>query len=309
MSDHRGVNRLFLGIVLFYVIGSTVLGYVVPRGTSIYILLLLSQMLILIPAVCYCWKRKISITRLIPFKRIKFSTGVLIVVVTYLMYPLMVVLNAITLFFTESGTQAVVQGQIQQGGGFLAGILFIAVLPAFTEEFVFRGIFFQTYRKGSLLSGILLSGFLFGIMHMNLNQMLYAFAMGIGTAFLVEATGSILSSMLAHFTLNFTGVAMTQLLQFFSGRMGIALEGTQQGNILEMGEGMAAMMLMGLVIWGAIAVGTTIAGAAIYIYICKSNHRWERIRQELREPCREKMITVPLVLAVGISIGIIVISL
>lgn len=308
MSDNKGVNRLFLGIVVFYVLGSIGIGYAMPKDTPIYILLLISQLLILIPAVCYCWKRRIAITRLVPFKKIKFSTAVLIVVVTYLMYPLMVVLNGITLFFTESGTQAVLQGQTQQGG-FLAGVLFIAVIPAISEEFVFRGILFQTYRKSSLLLGILLSGFLFGVMHMNLNQMVYAFAMGIGSALLVEATGSILSSMLAHFTLNVTGVILTQLLQLFSSRMGVEVENTQAGNILEMGEGMAAMLLMGLIIWGVIAVGTTIAAAAIYIYICKSNHRWDLIKQKMKEKCSEKMITIPLVIAVVVSIGIIILEL
>lgn len=309
MSENKDVNRLFLGIVLFYVLGSTAIGYAVPRGTSIYILLLLSQLLILIPAVCYCWIKKINITRLVPFKKIKFSTGILIVVVTYLMYPLMIVLNAITLFFTESGTQAMFQGQAQQGGGFLAGVLFIAVIPAFTEELVFRGILFQTYRKSSLLFGILLSGFLFGIMHMNLNQMVYAFAMGIGTAFLVEGTGSILSSMLAHFTLNFTGVAMTQMLQMFSSRTGVAAENTQQGNYLQMGEGVVVILLVVLLIWSAIAVGTTTAAVAIYIYICKANHRWDLIKQKIREKCSDRMITIPLVIAVGISIGIILLEL
>ena len=72
-----------------------------------------------------------------------------------------------------------------------------------------------------MLPAILLTGFLFGCMHMNLNQFIYAFALGIYLAFLVEATGSIFSSMIAHFTLNATSVVMSFLLPILYHAAGI----------------------------------------------------------------------------------------
>ena len=78
-------------------------------------------------------------------------------------------------------------------------ILFVALLPAFVEEFVFRGVFYQTYRKSSMKAALVLSGLLFGCMHMNFNQFLYTFVFGMILVFMMEATGSIVTSMICHF--------------------------------------------------------------------------------------------------------------
>ena len=48
----------------------------------------------------------------------------------------------------------------------------------------------------------LMSGLLFGCFHLNINQALYAFVMGIVFAYMVEATGSLWSSVIAHFAVN-----------------------------------------------------------------------------------------------------------
>lgn len=62
---------------------------------------------------------------------------------------------------------------------------------------------------------------MFGCMHMNLNQFIYAFALGVYLAFLVEATGSVFSSMLAHFTLNATSTVMSYFLPLIYEQIGI----------------------------------------------------------------------------------------
>ena len=90
-------------------------------------------------------------------------------------------------------------------------ILFVALLPAFVEEFVFRGVFYQTYRKSSMKAALVLSGLLFGCMHMNFNQFLYTFVFGMILVFMMEATGSIVTSMICHFLLNLNGVLLSGL--------------------------------------------------------------------------------------------------
>ena len=82
---------------------------------------------------------------------------------------------------------------------FVVQLLIIAVLPACVEEFVFRGLIYHSYRKNGILGAAVLSGLVFGLMHLNINQLSYAAVMGIIFALLVEATGSMYSSMLAHY--------------------------------------------------------------------------------------------------------------
>lgn len=306
MSDSKGVNRLYLLIVVLFVTASIVVGRVLPIKLPVYASALLGQLVILIPALCYCWKRKIAIKELIPYRKIRFSTGVLVVVSTCLMYPLLVVLNAITLLFTNSATA---QMQVEMANlNIVIYTLIIAVTPACVEEFVFRGVLFQTYRKRRVFSAILLSAFLFGCMHMNLNQFVYAFVMGIYMAFLVEGTGSIISSMLAHFTLNFIGVALSALLKVMSKSRGMSQTIGQTGNFLQNEAGYVFMMLIAILIWFVIAVGTTTGAVAIYIQICKKSGRWEHVKTIFRRKNEERMITIPLILAVAITVVIMVLS-
>lgn len=306
MSDSKGVNRLYLLIVILFVAASFMIGRVLPAKVPVYASALVGQMVILIPALLYCLKRKIAIKELIPYRKISFSTGVLVVVTTGLMYPLMVVLNAITLLFTNSAT-AGMQAEMANYN-ILISTLLIAVTPACVEEFVFRGVLLQTYRKKRVFSAIILSAFLFGCMHMNLNQFVYTFVMGIYMAFLVEGTGSIISSMIAHFTLNFTGVALSAWLNVMSKGQGTSQMIGQTGDFLQNEAGYVLMMLIAILIWFVIAAGTTTGAIAIYIQMCKKSSRWEHIKTMFRRKSEEKMITIPLILAVAITIVIMVLS-
>lgn len=81
---------------------------------------------------------------------------------------------------------------------FAMQVILLAVIPPLVEELIFRGIFFGSYRKAGMTGAALMSGLLFGCFHLNINQALYAFVMGIVFAYMVEATGSLWSSVIAH---------------------------------------------------------------------------------------------------------------
>lgn len=84
----------------------------------------------------------------------------------------------------------------------------VAVTPAICEELIYRGILYQGYRKSSVWVAVVLSAFLFGIMHMNLNQFSYAFVLGLLFALINEITGSILPSVLLHLYVNGRSVVL-----------------------------------------------------------------------------------------------------
>ena len=78
----------------------------------------------------------------------------------------------------------------------------VAVMPALCEELIYRGVLFRNYRKCGVWVSILLTAFLFGMMHMNLNQFSYAFVLGVLFALLHEITGSILPAVFLHLYIN-----------------------------------------------------------------------------------------------------------
>lgn len=305
MGRNKSINRLFLLVTVIYIsisLGIGALASWIPFLSSlpVWVSILLSQSLICVPGLLYCKKKGIALGGLIPHRRLDVATIVLVVVCTYLMYPMIIVLNAISMLFTSSGTAAV--ADMMQGQGFGLSVLLIAMLPAVVEEFMFRGLLFQTYKRSRMLPAILLSAFLFGCMHMNLNQFMYAFALGVYLAFLVEATGSIFSSMLAHFTLNVTSVALSALLPMLERMAGSMPEQTQQipqgGFAAVMEGGELLIFLFGIMIWGVIAIGTTCGAAGVYVAISKINGRWNYVRQMFRGGDRERMVTLALVAAV-----------
>lgn len=157
-----------------------------------------------------------------------------------------------------------------------------------------------------MLPAVVLSAFLFGCMHMNLNQFMYAFALGAYLALLVEATGSIFSSMLAHFTLNATSTVMSFLLPFLYEKMGISQTETspQLGNgglASGMENGEILVLLMGILMWAVIALGTTACAFGIYVAISKINGRWAHVRGMFAGGTRERLVTVPLVIGILIA--------
>ena len=96
----------------------------------------------------------------------------------------------------------------------LAMIIGLAVLPAVLEETIFRGILLHGYREENLLKLSIMNGFMFGLFHLNLDQFVYAFALGIILTYLVVITNSILSGMLFHFLFNLS----TPLVVYFLNR-------------------------------------------------------------------------------------------
>lgn len=309
MSQIKSVNRLFLAVIVIYIgvsLGFGVLTSLIPAlaNLPIYVSLLLSQALIFTPCIVYCKWKKIKIREFIPYRKINISTIVLVIICTYLMYPLIVVLNAISMLFSTSGTANVMQ--LMQGQNVILSTLFMAVMPACVEEFMFRGVLFQTYRKSKMLPAILLSAFLFGCMHMNLNQFIYAFVLGVYLSFLVEATGSIFSSMLAHFTLNFTSVVISFLMPYLYEMMGMSQTQMNQqvelgGLASNMGGNELVMFLMGILVWAMVAVGTTCAAFGIFMAISKINGRWAYVKGMFRTGTRERLLTLPLILGIVIA--------
>ena len=172
------------------------LGLELPIAVSI----VLSQGSIVLPFLIYCIVKKENLFRMIRFKKIKFKTALLAVAIAIFSYPVVVVLNMISMFFVENAMMSVMPQVLEMG--LIPGLILMAFLPAVVEETIFRGMIYNTYSKRRPIIGILLSAFLFGLMHMNFNQLPYAIYLGIIMALVMEASDSIVAPMIVHFTMN-----------------------------------------------------------------------------------------------------------
>ena len=83
-----------------------------------------------------------------------------------------------------------------------------AVMPALAEELAFRGVFMNIMRKYGDAFAIISSSVIFGAMHGNTTQIIFAFLLGLIFAYIDCKVNSILPSVLVHFLNNFYAVVM-----------------------------------------------------------------------------------------------------
>lgn len=253
------------------------------------------------------------------FRRIKFSSLLMIALCTFLIMPLVTVLNTLTMFFTDNAVAAI-EGDILDVP-FPIMLFMIGILGPFCEEFVFRGIIYGSYadqlkrasaadhRSG--LWPILLSALTFGLMHMNYNQAVYAFAIGIFLALLVEAAGSLWASVFCHIFFNSSQVVLMYVSKAFIGSAYAKAVSEAAGELTSADlQGALAVYLV------IAAVTTPIAGCCV-AWIVKNEGRQEAVLALFRPvagnkaqkntpgeaPQQEPLLTVPLIVAIVLCLG------
>ncbi len=282
------------------------------------------------------------------FRRIKISSILMIILGTFLLMPFVTVLNALTLFFTDNAVAAM-QGDVLSLP-FPVMLFMIGILGPFCEEFVFRGIIYGSYAyqdgmmqpRTSTVGGnvlqrsagvwpILLSAFTFGLMHMNFNQAVYAFAIGVFLAFLVEAAGSLWASVICHMFFNSYEVVLMYLAKAIGGSayMESASRAAEELTNVQLQAAIAVYLLIAAVTtpiavccvaW--IAKNEGRQGAVRALFRGQKEHKTAQVlqpqmmsrqqesrfgmpmsgRQESQQ--RKPLVTVPLIVAVVLCLGV-----
>lgn len=110
--------------------------------------------------------------------------------------------------------------QVQESfytGRLLLEIVALCIVVPFAEELLYRGIIFNYLRRSfSLQTSMVCSALIFGAVHGNIVQFIYAAVFGLLLAFLAEYTRGIYGAVLAHMTANLLSVlrAETSLFSF-----------------------------------------------------------------------------------------------
>jgi membrane protease YdiL (CAAX protease family) len=89
----------------------------------------------------------------------------------------------------------------------MVSIVLVGILPAFTEEMLFRGVILNGFRENySPRKAVIVSAVLFGIIHLNPWQFVTAFIIGIISAWICIKTESILLCIYIHLFNNMLSV-------------------------------------------------------------------------------------------------------
>ncbi len=297
---NRFIPVLFISYILLSILAGAVIG-VMDINMPLWGSYLLSQAIVLLPALIYVAIHKINIIACMPYRRLRISDGLLSLLFGYALVPTMLFVSNLTSLFSTNYVQDSVQELIAYP--FVVQLLIIAVLPACVEEFVFRGLIYHSYRKNGILGAAVLSGLVFGLMHLNINQLSYALLMGIVFALLVEVTGSMYSSMLAHFAANSYSIIMMQLVSMTSGGSEL-LE--QSAQAAESSMNSVPVIIAQVVMLGLVAAGFLGIAYLLFKKIAVRNGRWEYLKEQLHKGFKpqngERFLTPPLIATVAAAV-------
>lgn len=187
---------------------------IIPSDYYSLFSIVITQGYLLIGALIYLLITKKKFTKDLQLKKYKLSTFFLSFVVLLTASPMATVFNLLSQFFAENSTSTTIFQVTEQLPVWL-GVIVIGCLPGFIEETIYRGIIYQAFRRRSILTGIVISALCFGLMHMNFNQIFYALYLGVIFALLVEATGSLGSSMILHMVFNAVNTLYVYVLPVF----------------------------------------------------------------------------------------------
>ncbi|UOG74728.1 CPBP family intramembrane metalloprotease [Hymenobacter tibetensis] len=105
--------------------------------------------------------------------------------------------------------------QFTSFGRFIVGLIVIAVVPAISEELVFRGVIQRNLVQwfGSRHVGVWLAAAIFSAIHFQFFGFVPRFVLGLVLGYLYEWSGNILVPMVAHFTQNGFQIVLLYLQQ------------------------------------------------------------------------------------------------
>lgn len=290
----KNTNRLFLGSLCFVPFAVFCLGNL-RISFSMEMNLIVSQLLFWIPIVLYFLVTRTNPLKVIPFHKISLSTICMVALFTILLIPVATWINMISMLFVEN--RVVSMDQMLQNNSFFSNVLLLALMPALSEEMMVRGVYFQQYKVSGILKGAVVSGIVFGMMHMNFNQFSYTLVLGIVFSLLVEATGSIFSSMIAHFIFNMQSVLVIQFQDRLLGKTeGAALQQAAQPELVQM-----------LVSYTVVALIMGILAFSLFLWIvqhCKTTERMKQIFVSNRSEEGNKIKVITPTFVIGIVLGI-----
>lgn len=97
------------------------------------------------------------------------------------------------------------------GGSIIFEFIAMVIIAPLLEEILFRGIIFARLREYmSVKVAIVISALIFGIIHGNVVQGIYAFIIGICLAYIYERYNTLLAAVLFHMAANLMSVIMTE---------------------------------------------------------------------------------------------------
>lgn len=298
----RRANWVFLITILSSLLAAVLAALFFPWvADSLLSANLLTELAVVVPGLIFVLASRERMFSFLGFHKMKIGSVFMVGLFTFLSMPLITLMNVFSQIWVENETVAMMESYNVGNMPFWQMFLSLAVIAPLFEEVICRGIFYRSYRRsGSAFKAMLLSALLFALLHMNFNQAAYAFVMGIMAVLLVEATGSLWSSVIYHGLIN----ASSCIVMYANLKVNPEVFSEQ----VEITSGLLMYMIGAYLILTAIFLPMAFAvlawigrhegreGALTAIW---RDRKWapEMYRNKKGKMKKDKLITVPLILA------------
>ena len=226
MKKVSRANTYFLIIILLQLFLPVHLIFRWFNITDSKTMLLISHVITFIfPAIIYLIITKQAAKDVLKLNKLYFKDALLIILLAFVCQPIMTFFSLISQFFFENEIGNFVTGIVDSP--YIILLLLIAVLPAITEEITIRGVVLSGYEDKNIYLAASITGLLFGIMHLDPQQFLYAAVLGFVLALVVRITNSIFASALIHFLINGTSITLQKLLSFIPESTSVMEQATE----------------------------------------------------------------------------------
>lgn len=198
------------------------LGYMpeAKLGDVVFTLIIQVIVMFLLPFVLYCLLIKVrprALFKTCNFDKVNFTVILLSfglgILCFFINIAVSSLFNGILTFtgyrFGSSGGSA-----DYSTANFFLDLFLVAVLPGFCEEFLHRGIVLQGIKHFGFKKAIVISSLLFGLLHFNIQQAMYAFVIGLILGFVSVVAKNIWPAIIIHFTNN----AISTYIDYASNR-------------------------------------------------------------------------------------------
>lgn len=233
MSNKKVVQSNLFALILL-ILYAAAPGVLVPifkmaKLPQIAYLVLPQLLLLLVPTIIFFIVTKKPVKETLRLNKIGMKTIVIVVGIGFLAQPIAMFLSLITQFVFPNRISQVVASLNEIP--FIIRLGAIALTPAICEEITMRGVVLAGYNNISVRKAAIMTGMFFGMLHLDGNQLLYAFALGIVFAYLVRITNSIYTSMICHFIINGSQVVLQAVSTKIMELSGQQVDAVQQAGL------------------------------------------------------------------------------
>lgn len=228
------VNILYVVLLVAFI----VIGTAMSKVGVIQQLLVTEFGIVFATSILYTWFLKKDFKHVFRLKKIPFSAVFKIVVLAVLMLPFIAIANMVTLYIISYFGKPIISGvpEAYNMKQFILYFLVIAGSAGLCEETLFRGVILNGYETTfGRKWGAIFSGLLFGLFHLNPQNLFGPIILGIMFSLLVQITGSIWAGVIAHTTNNGMAVLIGYLSNIGKTQMSMDSEliYMQTGVIIE----------------------------------------------------------------------------